>query len=260
MLEDKILLAELQNATVGLKHLKQCFAYQSVSSTNDIALELEALGQKSGTIIMAASQFNGRGRLLRSWHSGLGDIIMSIILRAEYLPQSWSLLPFMPAVAILRGLKSLGLKVKLKWPNDIVYLENESIKKLGGILIENVFLKDSLSASIIGIGLNLEKRPELSLEVPHAGFIHSYAPLSREDVLKSILFWFDQIIIGDKVNLLKEYEENCATIGRMVYLKTPNGPIMARAKGIDKTGALVVNDSIKDHLILAGDINFSLDY
>lgn len=255
---DQKLLAELEQSLSGLAHLKYPLAYNSVGSTNDEALRLEKAQGHGGTVIMAERQENGRGRRNRTWRAGSGDIIMSILLRRSVLPKEFLLLPFIPAVAILRACLSFDINVSLKWPNDIIFMPQ--LKKLGGILIENVFDGDGLSASIIGIGLNIEERPDLLADVPHAGFLRNYSQVNRKDLLKAILTEFDKLLPLKAESLLKEYEANCATIGRRVWLKIDNKNVQALAKGINKDGALVVNDGIKDHLILAGDINFSLEY
>lgn len=274
MNEDQRLLAELKEAICGLSHIKHPFAYESLSSTNDFALLFAKSGADSGTIIMTSRQFCGRGRLERSWYAGEGDIIMSIILNQPFLPKEWWLLPMIPAVAIVRALLKLGVNAKLKWPNDIVVekLAHEGavlgfadMRKLGGILIENIFCK-GLSSSIIGIGINIKRREELQEVVAHAGFLASYLPkIERKSVLRKILCEFDELISHlDRPDfsstLVKAYEENCATIGRKVILCTKEGGITAWAKGLGKEGSLVVNDGIKDHLIFAGDVGFVIDH
>lgn len=266
MIEDEELLAELKAATCGLLHIKHSLAYKSLGSTNDEAMELLKAGAKSGTVIMASSQLRGRGRLSRSWHSKSGDIAMSIVLCRPSLPDEEWLLPMIPALAVLRALEFLGLQAMLKWPNDIVLVLAHEIKKFGGILIENAFDERGLKASIIGIGLNIENRPDMLKEVPHAGFLKSYLPLiSRKMVISGILHELDAILSAMKepdfkYSLLKEYEDALATIGRRVLISTEKGEIQALAKGIGPQGSLLVNDGKSDRLIFAGDVNFKIGY
>ena len=47
-------------------------------------------------------------------------------------------------------------KFKIKWPNDI-YLED---RKLAGILIETIILKNNIQNLIIGLGLNFVSSPK----------------------------------------------------------------------------------------------------
>lgn len=46
-----------------------------------------------------------------------------------------------------------GLDVEIKWPNDIL----SATKKIGGVLVENIFKQGRLSHSIIGVGLNVNQ-------------------------------------------------------------------------------------------------------
>ncbi len=46
-----------------------------------------------------------------------------------------------------------GLDVEIKWPNDILSAK----RKIGGVLVENIFKQGRLSHSIIGVGLNVNQ-------------------------------------------------------------------------------------------------------
>ncbi|HXW52464.1 MAG TPA: biotin--[acetyl-CoA-carboxylase] ligase, partial [Myxococcota bacterium] len=111
---------ELKQAIEGLTYLTNAMAFRSVGSTNDYALLLEKDHLLGGTIIMAAEQTSGRGRLGRTWHMQKGDIAMSLLLRAPNLPRNQALLPMMPALSIVRSLGALAIPVRLKWPNDVI--------------------------------------------------------------------------------------------------------------------------------------------
>jgi BirA family biotin operon repressor/biotin-[acetyl-CoA-carboxylase] ligase len=70
-------------------------------------------------------------------------------------------------VAVARLLHRFGVPVKLKWPNDVVVLSNESygakggaaFRKLAGILVE-VEEFNGYRCILVGIGLNLAPPPE----------------------------------------------------------------------------------------------------
>ena len=57
----------------------------------------------------------------------------------------------------LQYLKTFNIDVKIKITNDIYFIT----KKLGGILIENIFLENKFVKSIIGIGLNINEKIEV---------------------------------------------------------------------------------------------------
>lgn len=57
-------------------------------------------------------------------------------------------------LGVLDYLEYEGIVATVKWPNDI-YVRN---RKICGILIENTLCGDSLTASVIGIGLNVNQK------------------------------------------------------------------------------------------------------
>lgn len=57
-------------------------------------------------------------------------------------------------LGVLDYLENEGIEATVKWPNDI-YVRN---RKICGILIENTLCGDFLTASVIGIGLNVNQK------------------------------------------------------------------------------------------------------
>jgi hypothetical protein len=68
----------------GIRHL---FHFEETDSTNSKAHELARAGYPEGTLVLADSQFAGRGQCNRTWHSPSGKgIYLSLILRPETSP------------------------------------------------------------------------------------------------------------------------------------------------------------------------------
>jgi BirA family biotin operon repressor/biotin-[acetyl-CoA-carboxylase] ligase len=119
-----------------------------------------------GTVIMAESQYAGRGQQLNRWHSDDGkNLTFSILLKPSFLPLAQQFdLTRAVSLGIINAFEPLlGDKLKIKWPNDIYYGD----QKLGGILIENIVQGSQIKNSIIGIGLNINQEA-FPLEVPNA--------------------------------------------------------------------------------------------
>jgi BirA family biotin operon repressor/biotin-[acetyl-CoA-carboxylase] ligase len=261
---------ELKEAIKNLTHVTSGLGFNKLHSTNDHMLMLEKTGQKSGTVVMAALQTKGRGRLKRPWYMKEGDIALSLLLRPPYIPNNLALLPLTIALALVDTIASLGLRVWCKWPNDIV-IENVLEKptnyfghyrKIAGILVENVFADDLVSASIIGIGINLTLKDELKATVPHLGSLSDYLPsVCRASCLKHLLSALDQAIISftkpSPEKILRRYQENCATLGREVMISSPH-QLIGYACAIHDDGSLIIDDGQKLHRIFAGDVNLAL--
>lgn len=124
---------------------------KEINSTNDLAKKLALGDAEEGTTVIAEEQKSGRGRLGRKWISPYGGIWFSIILRPKINPVDASKATLLAAVAVTDAIINLtGLKVKIKWPNDIL-VEG---KKLAGILTEMDAEFDKINFLILGIGVN----------------------------------------------------------------------------------------------------------
>lgn len=111
---------------------------------------------KDLSCIWALSQTQGRGQQGAKWISEPGkNLTFSILKKFENLPSEYHFLLNMEvSLAIFRALKKLYIPdLAVKWANDIL----SSKKKICGILIENTLHKEQISASIIGIGVNVNQ-------------------------------------------------------------------------------------------------------
>ena len=110
--------------------------FDSVGSTNDIASQLAADGRREGGVVVAQRQTAGRGRRGRTWFSpptsGLYVSTLFDPARAQQnVPRAVALLTLSAGVALVEGIASAtGLRVGLKWPNDLVV----GGRKMAGIL------------------------------------------------------------------------------------------------------------------------------
>lgn len=129
----------------------------SVDSTNKYAAKLVSLPEwVEGTVIVADEQLQGKGRHDRVWNSRPGqNLTCSILFKPSFLnSQHIFLLQMMSALAVSDALNFfLPNSTKVKWPNDI-YVGSE---KISGILTETSLRGTSLTAAIVGIGVNLNQ-------------------------------------------------------------------------------------------------------
>jgi len=122
-------------------------SFEEIDSTNEEAKRQAAAGAPEGTVILAKSQKKGKGKLGRVWHSDLGGIYLSIILKPRLNLPDLSELTLLSAEAVAQTIKILtNLEAKVKWPNDVLL----NGKKVCGILTEV-----AKKTVIVGIGLNV---------------------------------------------------------------------------------------------------------
>ncbi|HEX6092646.1 MAG TPA: biotin--[acetyl-CoA-carboxylase] ligase, partial [Dongiaceae bacterium] len=132
----------------------------SVGSTNDEAKRLAEDGAAEGTLVWGLEQTAGRGRRGRGWHSPLGNLYMSAVLRPGKPAAQSALIGFVAAVALADALQDLGLasdRLRLKWPNDVLVDK----AKVAGILVETAAVAGEVPAwLVLGMGVNLAHAPE----------------------------------------------------------------------------------------------------
>lgn len=111
------------------------------------------------SVVSALSQSQGRGQMGNTWSSAPGEnLTFSIVMKPEGLDairaRDQFVLSEAAALTIVEFLSGHDIQAEIKWPNDI-YVGN---RKICGMLIENSLRGDTISHSIIGIGLNVNQR------------------------------------------------------------------------------------------------------
>ncbi len=181
----------------------------AISSTSDLLKEKYHQGKvKNNDLILAAYQNKGRGQHNNRWVAASGENITFSIFSTFQdfsLPEKF-LLNAAVCSAIVKALSGIGLfDTKIKWPNDILS-EN---RKIGGILIENIVRKNTIVASIIGVGINVN---QIQFEnLPNASSLRQILnkKLDLYHVLKVLLYhlreMLDNLLQGNKRNYLDQY-------------------------------------------------------
>jgi BirA family transcriptional regulator, biotin operon repressor / biotin---[acetyl-CoA-carboxylase] ligase len=183
---------------------------ESCSSTNDVVLRLAAEGAPEGTVVVAEEQTAGRGTKGRGWYSARNlGLYLSILLR----PASPEIL-LLPLVAGLAGREAVeqafGLKIQLRWPNDLVWMQ----KKLGGILCQSAILGERPDYAILGIGINVNHEehdfpPDLRalatsvrMALKRAGDPEALF----HKLLESLANWYDVFCRGGQETIIRSFE------------------------------------------------------
>jgi BirA family biotin operon repressor/biotin-[acetyl-CoA-carboxylase] ligase len=129
----------------------------TVDSTNNYTANLQKEGKiQHGTVILADEQTAGRGQRGASWTSSAGEnLLLSVYLTPDNLSVvDQPALTHFISLSLIDFLRKIGISGKIKWPNDI-YVND---LKIAGILIENSIRSSHISASIIGVGLNVNQQ------------------------------------------------------------------------------------------------------
>lgn len=243
LLDRDRILAGLTDATrAGLSRLE---VYPVIDSTNSYLLGKAREGWPSGAICLAEQQTSGRGRQGRNWLSPFGaSLAFSLLWRFEVSPATLSGLSLATGVAVARVLRDSGVPgAGLKWPNDVLCRG----RKLGGILLES---GGTVSAFYVvaGIGLNvaIPQATATGIDQPWIDLreILGMAPISRNRLaallISELIGTFVRFQQGGFADLAEEWAGFDLLVGRRVRLQLPNATVVGIARGVDATGALLL--------------------
>ena len=218
----------------------------ATTSTNDWLKEKYIKSKCfDGDLVWANEQTNGKGQKGNVWISEPGkNLTFSFfkILKGIKV-QDQFLINCAVSLAIIKALEKTQVpKLSLKWPNDILSDE----KKICGILIENFVKGDTLSGSIVGVGLNVNQIDFGELISASSIFNQTDKELDLELVLNRLLVCFEENFkfckSKHKNYLIKEYENHLFGKNQVLKFEIDNKIFGAVIKGIDSQGKLILED------------------
>lgn len=222
---------------------KNIIILPETDSTNTYAAKLAAEGAAHGTVILAESQTNGKGRLGRRFESPAGTgLYMSVIIRPQFDISCAPLITSAAAVAAAEAAEKLcGEKIRIKWVNDL-YING---RKICGILTEalmNPQMKN-LSHAVIGIGINVGKCvfPEELRDIATSIEDETGKIINRNTLCGKILsrleYYLDNI---EHHEHLDEYRRRELLTGNHITANIGNEKIEGLAMGIDDNANLIL--------------------
>jgi len=215
-----------------------------------------------GLVVVADEQTAGRGRRGHTWFSPPGSglyvsVVLSPATSSVDPARATTLLTLAAGVAIAEGIeKGSGLRVDLKWPNDL----HVSRRKIGGILAESSGA-GAHGAVVVGYGLNVlstafpqelrDRATSLESELGHVVDRHyllaeTLAVLSRR---------YDDLLAGRFDAILDAWRRRApsATGARVTW--TANGSLSSGVTdGVDELGALLVRVDDRVERIVSGEV------
>jgi BirA family transcriptional regulator, biotin operon repressor / biotin---[acetyl-CoA-carboxylase] ligase len=249
---------KIQNFQAARKGLfgENLHYFDKIDSTNRAAADLARWNVAAGTVVIADSQSEGRGRNSHSWYSPPGvNLYFTVILypsaaRLHYLP-------FLIGLGIADALEPLGIECDLKWPNDVMC----NGKKISGVLIQTAIEENRLQFALAGIGINVnvqsfpaELEPVATSVVQQIGH-----DTDREDLLVSVL-WQLELLYGKLMEMTWEeltdaYQRKSSFFqGCDVFIEQQGKIVSGRTAGVDRLGGLIVETTGGSEVFYAGEI------
>jgi BirA family biotin operon repressor/biotin-[acetyl-CoA-carboxylase] ligase len=231
-------------------------------STNADVADAARRGEPEGLVVVAERQLAGRGRRDRHWASPpRAGLTLSVLLRPgpAVAPKAWGWLPLLAGVALRDAVRDrAAVDAALKWPNDLLVGD----AKCAGILAEVIG-----DAVVVGVGLNVTTRADElpSTSIPATSLrLAGATDTDRGPLLRALLRglarwyggWREAGGDAEMCGLLNAYRTACATLGRPVTVRLPDGADLAgTATTVDRDGQLVIRTADgRDRMISAGDV------
>jgi BirA family biotin operon repressor/biotin-[acetyl-CoA-carboxylase] ligase len=222
--------------------------FRETDSTNVRAKYLAGDGAPEGTVVVSEMQTQGRGRKGRTWFSPAGEgIYTSVILRPPIPPNEAPKLTLMASLAVAEALLSLtSLKIKIKWPNDILI----NGRKVAGILTEISTDMDSIDYVVIGVGLNVNTQrkvlpPDIRQKATSV-FMETDKVFPRVALLRAYLQWLEIYYGAFKTKgfdpILNRWKHLADIIGRRISVDLIDSVRVGKVLDIDKDGFLILQD------------------
>lgn len=240
---------------------QKVYYYQQIDSTNIRAKQLGEEGAPHGTLVVADNQNGGRGRRGRGWISPeQQNIYMSILLRPDFSPEQAPMLTLVMAYSVVQGImKYAGVKVQIKWPNDVVL----NGKKICGILTEMSAEIDYINHVVIGVGINVNMSEILPELVATATSIkrETGRRLKRAELIAAVIERFEENYAlfrkaGDLGSMMKGYNDLLVNKDREVKILEPGNEYTGCALGINEKGELLVRrDDETVTAVYAGEVS-----
>jgi BirA family biotin operon repressor/biotin-[acetyl-CoA-carboxylase] ligase len=233
--------------------------FEELDSTNVYALK-NILELSDRTVVSAATQTNGVGRLNREWFSSKeGNIYLSIVLKPQMelrdIPLS-SLTQYM-SVVLCQLLQKYSVHAEIKWPNDTLV----NGKKIAGILSQTSIIGEKLQGYVLGIGINLNlefddlthiSQPATSLNLLTGTNIDSST--FRKELLDSFFYGYEEFLNNGFSGIMEEYVRRCTFLGKSIKVNINGKTSSGIASEITNDGALVLFNNNESFKITMGEM------
>jgi BirA family biotin operon repressor/biotin-[acetyl-CoA-carboxylase] ligase len=232
-----------------------------LESTNDTAISIlrdgvDGVDLALPLLVLCENQTAGRGQRGNRWSSAAGSLTLSWCFAANrdagglLMPQLSLVVGCIVAEAIERICPAL--KLLLKWPNDLLVIDDSSEAcKVGGILVESVMIGDGGPCFVVGVGVNVNNAIDPIIESGQGRGLRpaSLAELAggTVDISKlvvEIVRGLERVFVGELANedWQQDYDRRLAFRGQSVCVFNSSGEVdhQGRVVSVADDGALIL--------------------
>ena len=138
-------------------------------------------------------QTHGHGQVNTVWESARGEnLLFSFLFRPEHIAAAEQFfLSEIACLAVAHTLDAYTEGISVKWPNDVYHHD----RKICGMLLRHTLSGAQISATLVGIGLNLNQKQFVG-DAPNPVSLRQIIgrPVDREEVLSRFAHHFDRLL------------------------------------------------------------------
>jgi BirA family biotin operon repressor/biotin-[acetyl-CoA-carboxylase] ligase len=235
----------------------------SIDSTNSELLRRETPARGIAALF-AEHQTGGRGRQGRVWASPAGsNLYLSVARCFDGTLARLGGLSLIAGIAAAETLHALGADtVRVKWPNDLVTIDGDALRKLGGVLVE-ADLQDGRPRAVVGLGLNLRMPTTAAVDIDQpwtdlqALLGGASPPRNRVAavVLATLAEHLDRFDAEGLATFVPRFAALDALHGAAVTATIGDRTLAGVAAGITDDGALRLRTDEGEQLLRAGEVS-----
>jgi BirA family biotin operon repressor/biotin-[acetyl-CoA-carboxylase] ligase len=196
-----------------------------------------------GSVWAAHFQTAGRGQQNNTWVSEAGkNFLFSLLLRPTWLPaEAQFYVSKIASLGVCDFLQQYAIASHIKWPNDS-YVNG---KKIAGMLIEHHLGGNAITASIVGIGLNINQRQfSATAGNPTSIALESGSMLNVEQTLPAlvacILKRYEQLQQGATDKIDADYLSHLYALNEWRQFESAGKRFRAKIVAVQRNGQLVI--------------------
>ena len=224
---------------------KNLIKLNEIDSTNKFLIDLNKKSQFTNSVVVTADyQTKGKGRRANSWESEKGkNLLISILFKHNFKIENQFLFSAAISLSIQKLIsKFTNEKAYIKWPNDIM-INN---KKIAGFIIDNLFQKNTIHTTVVGIGINVNqlKFKKYNPEAISISLINN-SVIDLGHLKDKFLNILDEKYNNMDDGFVKKYNKLLFMKNSYVNFKIKEKIIKAKIHSVDKTGALLLEKKNK---------------
>ena len=166
------------------------------AQAEDILSKTAVLNDKRAKKILLVTtdyQTHGHGQVNTVWESARGEnLLFSFLFRPQHITAGEQFfLSEIACLAVAHTLDAYTEGISVKWPNDVYHHD----RKICGMLLRHTLSGAQISATLVGIGLNLNQKQFVG-DAPNPVSLRQIIgrPVDREEVLCRFAHHFDRLL------------------------------------------------------------------